>query len=180
MSAFERSNLSYSRHPPLPVWSEPSYLVRGYNIGIQFYYRPATIFRTASGLFGRETMDRVFALYYQRWAFRHPRFEDFLHAARETGGEEVADFLLEAFTQPNLPDYQVAWMRNEAWSSPRGRIVTDEGIVENGPDLDDDSLVGLDPAAHEVDGTLLMEVLDPGSTHGGDQQPGRIQRRAIV
>jgi hypothetical protein len=180
MSAFERSNLSYSRHPPLPVWSEPSYLVRGYNIGIQFYYRPATIFRTASGLFGRETMDRVFALYYQRWAFRHPRFEDFLNAAREAGGEEVADFLLEAFTQPDLPDYKVAWMRNEAWSSPRGRIVTDEGIVENGPDLDDDSLVGLDPAAHEIDGTLLMEVLDPGSTHGGDQQPGRIERRAIV
>ena len=61
-----------------PVWSKPSYLARGYSIGTQFYRRPATTLRTAAALFGQDTMDRVFALYYQRWAFRHPRFEDFL------------------------------------------------------------------------------------------------------
>ena len=31
----------------------------------------------------RDAMDGVFAAYYERWRFRHPRFEDFLAVARE-------------------------------------------------------------------------------------------------
>jgi hypothetical protein len=140
-----------------PVWTEPSYLARGYSIGAQFYHRPATTLATAAGLLGQETVDRVFALYYERWAFRHPRFEDFLDAAREAGGEDFAEFILEAFTRERLPDYRVASFETTAWSSPQGRIVTESGIF--GPDDDkgaDGTLHALDPAARERDGSLLM------------------------
>ena len=58
--------------------SGDSYLARdGYKFS-HFYGMVASTLSTAEGLFGRDTVDRVFAAYFDPWAFRHPRFEDFL------------------------------------------------------------------------------------------------------
>ena len=162
-----------------PVWSRPSFLGRGISHGTQFYTRPATTMLTAEALFGVETIDKVFAFYFRRWAFKHPRYEDFLDAAREAGGEEVAAFIHEAFTQPRLPDYRVASIDTETWSRPLGHLVTEDGVFEFDDDDDDAefTLVGLDPAAREEDGRMMVEILDPGWTRPDHQEPGRIERR---
>ena len=124
---------------------------------------------TEEGLFGRETVDKVFAAYFERWAFRHPRFEDFLDVAREVGGEGLADFILEAYTQTRQPDYRVDSLNSETWERPRGHVVTPSGLID--PDDEDaDPLAALDPAAREEQGSVLVEVHDPGrsrSERGG-------------
>lgn len=171
--AMESMGLPSNRTPPQAIWSGDSYLARdGYKFS-QFYNLPALTMTTAEGLFGRETVDRVFAEYFRRWAFGHPRFEDFLDVARETGGEGFADFVLESYTAKRQPDYRVVRMRDRKWKRPRGRLVTSGGVIEPGDR--EDKLAGLDPAAREGN-VILAEVHDPGRSR---EERGAIERRTF-
>jgi hypothetical protein len=162
-----------------PILSGPSYLLRGHSMGAQFYNRPAATMRTAAALFGSSVVDRVFAEYFRVWKFRHPGFEDLLAAARAAGGEQVAGFIEEAYTQTTQPDYRIADLRTDGWAPPRGRLVGLDGSVD---EVSDPSTapagLGLHPAAREEDGRLMVQVLDPGWTRGRVLHPGRIVRRA--
>ena len=180
-----RAAESFSVHSaevqPLPVWSGPSYLTRHNTNFAQFYNVPAATMSTASNMFGRDTIDGVFAAYYDRWRFRHPRFEDFLAVAREVGGAAVADFILEAYTQNRLPDYRVARLSTEAWSRARGRLVTEDGVIE--PDAEESdaiTLAGLDPAAREEDGRITVERIDSGWTRPDARRPATSERYAVA
>jgi len=175
--AIENMSLPADRVLPQSVWSGDSYLARnGYKFA-QFYNIPALTMMTAEGLFGRETVDRVFAEYFRRWAFHHPRFEDFLEVARETGGAEFAEFVVESYTVTRQPDYRIVTMDTEVWERPRGRLVTLDGVIEPHDEDDDESkLAGLDPAARETDGLILAEVHDPGRSR---DEPGGIERRSF-
>jgi hypothetical protein len=156
----------------------PSFLARGYQISTQFYVRPTATLRTLERLFGRQALDRVFAAYYKRWAFRHPRLEDFLDVAREAGGHEVADFLDEAFSESSVPDYRVDSFETQRWTPPLGRFVTGSGVVDASVAREGDrDLVGLDPAAREESGRVTVEVLDPGSSN--DDRWGAIRRQTV-
>ena len=182
-TSLERWKISKQSDHPMPVWTKPSYLARDYSGGLQFYTRPATILRTLSLLYGQDTLDKIFALYYKRWSFRHPSFEDFLDTARDAAGEEIANFLLEAYTELESPDFRVAKFTTTKWEPPHGRLVTKDGVIEVKPDREIEkhvSLVGLDPSAFEKDGLLMMEILDPGWTRKDKQHPGRIERRRVL
>ena len=175
-TALEVMGLPDKRELAQAVWSGDSYLARdGYKFA-QFYNVPALTMVTAEGLFGRETVDRVFAEYFRRWAFRHPRFEDFLEVARETGGAEFADFVLESYTATRQPDYRIVTMDTEVWARPRGRLVTPEGVIDPAAVDDELKLAGLDPAAREDNAVILAEVHDPGR---GRDEPGGIERRTF-
>ena len=164
-----------------PILFGPSYLLRGHSIGSQFYNRPAATMRTAAGLFGDDVIDAVFAEYFRAWKFRHPGFADLLEAARTAGGARVAEFIEEAFTQTRQPDYRVARMRVDGWSPPRGRLVGEDGSVEEVTDpFEAPPGLGLHPTAREVDGKLTMEVLDAGWLKGRKRRFGRIERRAVT
>ncbi len=159
-----------------PVWSGPSFLVRGTGIGSQFYRRPSATFRTAANRFGRETLDRVFAEYVRRHAFRHPRVEDFWDVAREVGGVDLAAFLREAFTTTRMPDYRVAELAATRWTAPRGRVVLD------GEPLDvDDRVAGERPLLGREGrdaASVTIEILDPGTTRDV-RVLGSIVRRTV-
>lgn len=180
LSVLGQERASAPRPDPMipPIATRPSFLARGYNFGTQFYSRPASTLRTLEGLFGRETVDRIFAAYFDRWKFRHPCFEDFLATARDAAGEDAAAFLAEAFRQPRIPDYSVDVFETKRWESPRGRVVTGDGIVESdAPREGAQALAGLDPAGREEGGSLTLEVLDPGSMSG--DRWGVIERRTV-
>jgi hypothetical protein len=143
----------------------------------QFYSVPAVTMRTAATLYGKATVDRVFAAYYERWAFRHPRFEDFRDVVREVGGTGFTELLLEAYTQHRLPDYRVTSLETEVWERARGRLVTPDGVIEaDASDSDELALAGLDPAALELEGLMVVEIVDPGWTRPHVRQPGAIDR----
>ena len=168
----ERLGLPGDRNLPQAIWSGDSYLARdGYRFA-QFYGMVALTFSTAEGLFGRETVDQVFAAYFERWKFRHPRFEDFLAVAREVGGDAFGDFVLEAYTQTRQPDYRVDSLESEVWERPRGRVVTPSGLIE--PDDEEaDELAALNPVVRDEQGGVLVEVHDPGRSRS---EPGGMSR----
>ncbi|HNP34276.1 MAG TPA: M1 family metallopeptidase [Woeseiaceae bacterium] len=161
------------------VWSGPSFLARGFSIGRQFYDRPATTMQTAARLFGQDTVDAIFAAYASRWAFRHPRMEDFWAVADDVAGADVAALLREAYLRPAIPDYKVVSVAAEKYSAPRGYVRTDDAVVYVGPDRGDDKLLGLDPVAAGMDDRVALDIVDPGHTRDV-RVMGGIERRLIA
>lgn len=160
------------------VWSGPSFLVRGYSGGLQFYDRPATTFQTAARLFGQDVVDAIFARYTELWSFRHPRVEDFWAVAEEVAGAGVAAMLKEAYLHPAIPDYRVTSVSSSRYEPPRGYVHDSNQPVYVGREWDGDKLLGLDPAAYESNEHVMVEILDPGHTRES-RTMGQIERRPI-
>jgi len=161
------------------VWSGPSFLVRDYSIGLQFYDRPATTFQTAARLFGQDIVDEIFASYTRLWSFKHPRVEDFWAVAEEVAGPDVAAMLKETYLHPTMPDYRVTSVSSSRYEPPRGYVHENDEPVLVDSDWDGDELLGLDPAAYESDEHVLVEILDPGHTRAS-RTMGQIERRPIL
>lgn len=169
-----------------PMRRIPTALAEGNVWGQQTYFRPAQTLETAARLHGSDTLDRVMAAYYRRFAFRHPGMEDFLGVAAETGGPGIAEFLREAFERERVPDYLVADLKTSRWEPPLGRVPqasagNDDAVIitrENQGD-DEQALVGLDPSAREEDGLVTMEITDPGWYRLGAGNPGSVRRERL-
>ncbi len=164
-----------------PIARAPSWLYEPGTTGLQLYIRPSQTFKTAANLFGRDLLDRVFREYFQRWAFRHPGFSDFLDVSREAGSEPLAAFLLEAFTTGRQPDFRIAAAEVSRWQAPLGRVPGPEGplIVTGGTRGE------VEPAlrpreALEADGTVFVEVTDPGWTTRDTISRGGVERRFVT
>ena len=172
-----RSKPAERRYPP--VWSGPSFLARGYSGGQQFYNRPHVTMQTAAGLFGQETVDAIFKAYADKWAFRHPRVEDFWAVAEEVAGEDVAAMLRESYLQPDIPDFKVAELTTRKHKAPRGYTVVDGEQVYVGPDRDVVALFAVHEESLEGDGNIMLDVLDPGYTRE-ERVMGKIERRVVT
>jgi hypothetical protein len=160
------------------VWSGPSFLVRDYSIGLQFYDRPASTFQTAARLFGQDVVDAIFARYARLWSFKHPRVEDFWAVAEEVAGSNVAAMLKEAYLRPAIPDFKVNSVKSIRYEPPRGFVYNKDEPVYVDSDWDGDEFLGLDPSAYESDNHVLVEILDPGHTRES-RSMGYIERRPI-
>jgi hypothetical protein len=178
LTAFLRVSQPERRLEFPPIRSRPAYLTPAFSKTTQFYMRPAATLSTAAALYGQDTVDRVFAAYFKRWAFRHPGIEDFLDVARQVGGDSLADFFIEAYSRTRSPDFQVVELSGERWHPPDGRLVTENRVLEPG-DMrrDETALAGLDPAALEADGMLTVEIRDPGF---GEHHEGGLERRSVA
>jgi hypothetical protein len=164
-----------------PMRKRPSWLYAPGTYGAQSYPRSAVTFRTAAELFGQDRVDKVFAEYFRRFAFKHPDTEDFLGVAAEAGGPEVGAFFREAFNREQIPDYKVDDVKVTSWEPPLGRVVTDQGPVvvtrENRSTVGE---VGLDPEAREEDGRVLMEITDAGWVRGDQVETGSVKRSLVT
>lgn len=98
----------------------PSSAYLGGLYGAQVYDRPAALLATAARLFGTPLLDRVFADYYERWAFSHPGLEDFLAIAQTSGSPALAAFLREGFSRPEVPSIRAESLEVTPWAPPRG------------------------------------------------------------
>lgn len=162
-----------------PIIKRPTGFFRSHTEGSQVYTRPALTLLTAERLFGRDTIDRVFHAYFDRFSFHHPQWADFLAVAREAGGPALGDFLAEAFTRERVPDYEVVSLDVKPWEAPLGRLPGDGGFLHEEDEREAHPEGGLDPAAREPDGRVLMEITDAGFLRGGEARMGGIERRFV-
>ncbi|AKT36351.1 M1 family metallopeptidase [Chondromyces crocatus] len=160
-----------------PMRKRPTWLFEDGTWGLQAYPRSAVTFATAAALFGQETVDRVFAEYFRRFAFRHPDTEDFLQVAADAGGAEFEAFCREAFGQGRLPDYAVTDATVTPFKAPLGRIMTAEGpVTVTRESRAQHPEMGLPDAAREADGLVTLEVLDPGWVSDEEDRTGTVRR----
>lgn len=166
-----------------PIIQQPSNLFYPGTGRFQIYTRSILVFATAARLFSQREVDRIFSAYFHRFRFGHPATSDFLAVVDEVAAPGLGAFLHEALTARRIPDLKVERASTERWLPPLGRVPTPDGsvvVTEEMLDEDKHSQVGLDPAAREPDGQVLVEVVAPGYWHDGERRDGRVERKLVA
>jgi hypothetical protein len=81
--------------------------------GVITYSKTALWLHTLERMLGWDTLRRVLATYYSRWAFRHPRPDDFFAVANEVSGRDLTWFFDQVHRSSNVFDYGVDTFRSE-------------------------------------------------------------------
>jgi aminopeptidase N len=72
-----------------PIMTEPDQIQPG-NLGVLAYYKPALGLRMLrESIIGEELFDEAFRAYINRWAFKHPRPNDFFNTMEDVAGQEL-------------------------------------------------------------------------------------------
>lgn len=77
------------------------------------YNKTALWLHTLERMVGWETMQRILATYYSRFAFKHPRPEDFFAVANEISGRDLTWFFDQVHRSSNAFDYGIESFRSE-------------------------------------------------------------------
>lgn len=75
--------------------------------GVNSYQKPALMLTTLQNYLGKETMQKIMRTYFERWKFKHPRTEDFIHVANEIAGQDLSWFFDQALFSTAVLDYSV-------------------------------------------------------------------------
>ncbi len=84
-------------------WKFYSFASYGGNV----YAKVDMILGSLEGYLGPEKMSQLMRSYFQRYAFRHPRTEDFLSVVREVAGDRFDHFLQQALYSSAVFDYSI-------------------------------------------------------------------------
>ena len=96
------------------------------------YNKTALWLHTLERMLGWETLQRILSTYYARWAFRHPKPDDFFAVVNEVSGRDLTWFFDQTHRSSNVFDYGVDAFRSEL-ATVRGR--TDDSKPDSGPRL---------------------------------------------
>lgn len=96
-----------SDSPSTPAWRfSPA---RG---GAISYSKTALWLHTLERMLGWDVLQRILATYYSRWAFKHPRPDDFFAIVNEVSGQDLTWFFDEVYRSSRAFDYGVEDLRS--------------------------------------------------------------------
>jgi hypothetical protein len=87
------------------------------------YNKTALWLNTLERFLGWDRLQPIMATYFQRWAFRHPRPQDFFDVANEKSGTDLTWFFDEAQRGSNVFDYAIDLLKSER-DPERGQYTT--------------------------------------------------------
>ena len=76
------------------------------------YNKTALWLHTLERMLGWDTLQRIMATYFERWAFRHPKPEDFFAIANEISGRDLTWFFDQVHRSSHVFDYGVDVFRS--------------------------------------------------------------------
>jgi hypothetical protein len=77
------------------------------------YNKTALWLNTLERMLGWETLQRALSTYFERWAFRHPKPDDFFAVINEVSGQDLTWFFDQVYRSSNVFDYAVDVFRSE-------------------------------------------------------------------
>jgi hypothetical protein len=77
------------------------------------YSKTALWLHTLERMLGWDTMQRIMSTYFSRWAFRHPKPQDFFAVANEVSGRDLTWFFDQVHRSSNVFDYGVDTLHSE-------------------------------------------------------------------
>jgi hypothetical protein len=105
---------SYRRDGAGDAQSEPSWRYWPGAGGAITYGKTAIWLHTLERLLGWDTMQRVMSTYFARWAFRHPKPQDFFAVVNEVSGRDMTGFFDQVYRSSSLFDYGVDNLHSES------------------------------------------------------------------
>lgn len=90
------------------------------NYAFNAYARTELTLATLEALVGRPALARALRTYHERWRFGHPSSDDFYAVVNEVAGRDLGPFFRQVVERPGILDDEVASVRSERLSEPRG------------------------------------------------------------
>ena len=78
------------------------------------YDKTALWLHTLERMLGWDSLQRIMSTYFTRWAFRHPKPQDFFDVANEVSGRDLTWFFDQVYRSSSVFDYGVDTFRSEA------------------------------------------------------------------
>jgi hypothetical protein len=120
--------------------------------GIAAYSKPVVVLSTLKNILGAETFGRVMRAYYGRYAFKHPRTEDFIAVAQEASGRDLRWFFDQTVYGQGVLDYAVESVNTQPQN---GQYHSEVVLARKG-----EVKFPVDMLATFVDGTAQRQVWD--------------------
>lgn len=95
------------------------------------YHKTALWLHTLERMLGWETTQRIMSTYFSRYAFRHPKPQDFFSVANEVSGRDLTWFFDQVHRSSNVLDYGVETFTSEL-ETVRGYVDGDRGSATTG------------------------------------------------
>jgi hypothetical protein len=77
------------------------------------YSKTALWLHTLEGYLGWPTLQRILSTYFQRWAFKHPKPDDFFAIANEVSGRDLTWYFDQVYRGSQTFDYGIDLVRSE-------------------------------------------------------------------
>jgi hypothetical protein len=77
------------------------------------YNKTALWLHTLERMLGWDVLQRILSTYYSRWAFRHPRPEDFFTVVNDVSGRDLTWFFDQVYRSSSVFDYGIDVLRSE-------------------------------------------------------------------
>jgi hypothetical protein len=103
----------YRLAPKADVQSTPTWRYWPASAPVITYNKTALWLHTLERMLGWQTLQRILSTYYSRWAFRHPKPQDFFDVVREVSGRDLTWFFDQVYRGSNVFDYGVETFRSE-------------------------------------------------------------------
>ena len=93
--------------------SKPTWQYWPTSAGVMSYNKTALWLHTLERMVGAPVLQRVLSTYFSRWAFRHPKPEDFFAVVSEVTGRDFTWFFDQVYRGSGAFDYAVQMLRSE-------------------------------------------------------------------
>ncbi len=93
--------------------AKPSWRYWPPSAGAITYYKTAFWLQTLERMIGWETLRRAMSTYFTRYAFKHPKPDDFFAVVNEVSGQDLTWFFDQVYRGSNTFDYALEVLRSE-------------------------------------------------------------------
>lgn len=153
MGPIPSAHFSYIKRQRRGVILQTSWTYPPGGYSFNSYQKPTLVLLTLEKLLGEETMSKIWKEYFRRFAFKHPRTEDFITVVEEISGKNLESFFNQFVYGDAVVDYRVLSVtnsiekkdssgtlyRNEVWITREsdGNLPLEVRLVfENGDTID--------------------------------------------
>ena len=98
---------SFRRFAESDAPSTPAFRYWPRSAGAIIYDKTALWLHTLERLLGWDTLQRILSTFFQRYAFKHPRPDDFFRVANEVSGQDLTWFFDQVYRSSNSFDYSI-------------------------------------------------------------------------
>ncbi|MBS3818848.1 hypothetical protein KGY73_05030, partial [bacterium] len=103
-----------------PILKKAWEFYSGSSYSVNSYSKAALMLLTLENYLGEDVMAEVMKTYFERWKFRHPTTQDFIHTAEEVSGRELEWFFDQFLKTPGELDYAVDRIQCREIKEPQG------------------------------------------------------------